>query len=322
MNHELLTEALTIWQEGPKFNKEDYHSSTGLLSNSFIGDFIKCEYSAIIQHALKTESGFNENFAIGHATEAYIFEGQSGFDKMLSKYKDEAYNKKLKTKLIEGILESGVSINTKAELNKLKMPEIYEACASCNVDIYDKLNPKSWVWDSYHFAKSVTRHKKYVDLFRSEGSKYHQALVFELCGMKWRGEVDYMNLNKLAEIDLKTTADMHKRTWNEETRTKQNFIESWNYFRQRALYQYGIKQLFDKQVVPRILAICKKTKSVRMFQFDDQERLDSEIGLLIPIVDRVKEVIAGEDKPQQCERCATCVESESPAEYEIKASQF
>ena len=52
------------------------------------------------------------------------------------------------------------------------------------------------------------------------------------------------------------------------------------------------------------------------------ERLDSEIGLLIPIVDRVKEVIAGEDKPQQCERCATCVESESPAEYEIKVSQF
>jgi len=279
MNIDLLTKALKVWQEGPKFNKEDYHASTGLLSNSFIGDFINCEYSAVIKHALKTESGFNQNFAIGHIVEAEIFEGEEGRERMIEVYKNNA-----------------ISANTG--------------------------KPYKWLEDTRFFAQSVIRHQKYVDLFRSEGSKYHQSLVFELLGMKWRGEVDYLNINKAAEIDLKTTADMYKKTWNESTRSKETFIESWNYFRQRALYQYGINQLFDVQVTPRILAICKKTQSVRMFRFDDQERLDSEIGLLTPIVDRIKEVIAGEDNPHQCERCALCVESEKPADYEILVSEF
>ncbi len=166
MNIELLTEALAIWQEGPKFNKEDYHSSTGFLSNSFIGDFVKCEYDSVIRYAIKTESEFNEIFAIGHAAEAYIFEGAEGFNKKLAEYKDNSLGRKTKPNLISEILQIDDRLN-KSELNKLKMPDIYWKCNSLSIGVYDKSSPKTWVKDSIKFGKSVTRHKKYIKLFRS-----------------------------------------------------------------------------------------------------------------------------------------------------------
>lgn len=278
MDIEKFNEALAIWQEGPLLDNDNYHNSTGFLSNSFIGDFLKCEYSSIIGYAIKEQQAFNSVFAIGHLVEAEIFEGEEGRNKMLKKYGNDALKK-------DG-------------------------------------NPYKWTEDSRALAQSVTKHKKLTELFRSEGSIYHQVITFDLHGFKWRGEVDYLNLNKNTEIDLKTTKDFNEKSWNEETRTKDlTFIDYWNYHRQRALYQVGIKSNFDQLVQPRILAVNKKTKSVRMYKFDDQSRLDYEISNLIPITDRIKEVIAGEDKPQECQVCDHCVESES-VDFEILTSEY
>jgi len=277
VNIELLTEALDIWREGPKLNEEDYHSSTGFLSNSFIGDFTKCEYSAITKYAIKEESAFNPNFATGHLVEAEIFEGEEGRTKMLERYKDNVFGKTGK--------------------------------------------PYKWTGDSRELAQSVTRHKKLVDLFRSEGSIYHKVITFELHGFKWRGEIDYLNLNKNTEVDLKTTKDIFGKTWNEDTRRKETFIDAWNYHRQRALYQEGIKQEYDQLVQPRILAVCKKSKAVRMFKFNDQDRLIHELKILMSVTDRIKQVIDGEEVPQQCQVCPLCVESEN-VNKEILISTF
>lgn len=338
MNIELLTEALAIWQEGPRLDKEDYHSSTGFLSNSMIGDFLSCEYNAVIEYAIKEKQPFNQVFAIGHLVEAEIFEGEEGRKEMLVRYKDNAFTDPTQAaiKLYEDrvILCSLLNADamdeprlmpngkkpTKPQLEKFerirkeygeKFPE------------YPKPIEKSWVKDATALAQSVTRHKKLVDLFRSEGSIYHQAMVFDLLGMKWRGEIDYLNLNKNTEIDCKTTAsDFRDKSWNDLTRCKDlTFIDSWDYHRQRAVYQFGINQLYDQMVQPRILAISKKTKSVRIFKFDDQDRLDNEIKKLVPIVDRIKEVLAGEDKPTQCEVCPRCVDAED-VNKEILTSTF
>ena len=279
MDHEKLNKALKIWQQGPQFNKENYHSSTGFMSNSFIGDFQKCEYDAVLRYAIKEKSEFNVNFAVGHLTEAYIFEGDEGFEKMVERYAENTLSKRG-----GGYLK--------------------------------------WVNDALELAKSITRHEQLVNLFKSEGSIYHETLQFKLHGMDWRGEVDYLNLNKLSEIDLKTTKSNFKdKSWNEATRQKENFIEAFNYHRQRAVYQIGIRDKYDVVVVPRILAVSKTTKSVRLFKFDDQDRLDYEIQQLIPITDRIKEVISGEDAPSQCEVCANCVESENVMN-EILVSKF
>jgi len=278
MDIEKLTEALKIWRAPAFLDPEEYHNSTGFLSNSFIGDFIKCEYSAIVGYAIKEGQAFSEIFALGHLVEAEIFEGEEGKNKMLKQYGD----------------------NTLTKAGK----------------------PYKWTLDASRLAKSVTRHDKLKELFRSEGSIYHQTMTFDLFGLKWRGEIDYLNLKKNTEIDLKTTKDFNARSYNPETRQKDlTFIDDWNYHRQRALYQVGIKEKFDQQVQPRILAVNKTTESVRMYKFDDQERLDYEIGQLLAITDRFKEIVDGEEKPHQCEVCSLCVASED-VDTEILTSEF
>ena len=265
--------ALNIWHEGSKLNEDDYHASTGFLSNSFIGNFQKCEYGSIIDGGIKKESEFSQTYAIGHLVEAFIFEGEEGFNKMVERYKQNAYSK------------------AKGKEDKLL----------------------KWVTDYYELADVVLKHDYYKNLFRSESSIYHQVITFDLLGFKWRGEIDYLNLNKLTEIDLKTTkSNFVDRAYNPETRTKDlTFIDEWNYHRQRALYQEGIKQTYDKVVTPRILGISKTIKMAKMFKFDDQDRLDYEIKELEPVVDRFKSVLAG-DEPQKCGICQHCIDAHDP----------
>jgi len=279
VNRELYEKALEVWSNGPKV-AEEYHDSTGFMSNSFIGDFKRCEYSAIIKYAkIEKEEGFKDAFAVGHLTEAICFEGEAGEKKMLDRYKDDAF------------MKSG--------------------------------KPKAWVNNSREYAESIMRHDNISRLLKSEGSKYHKTLIFNMLGMAWRAEVDYLNLNKAVEVDMKTTKSSFKeRSWNDNLRGRFNtFIDDWDYHRQRAIYQRGIKQLYDVDVTPHILAVSKKNKSVRFFKFDDQDLLNSKIKGLQEVVDRVKRVLSAEDEPNQCEECSHCVDSEV-IDFVIKTSEY
>lgn len=335
MNQELYRKALDVWQDGPKV-APDYHDCTGFMSNSFVGDFIECEYSAIIKYAKiqDKDTGFKEAFATGHLVEAICFEGDEGKDKMLERYKDNAFKpipeskqkkwddyilaKKMKPVLEDSSTEFTIDNEplTKIQVNKFKKildnpPEEPEA------ETY------AWVDHSIEYAESIMRHDNIKRLLQSESSKYHQTLIFNMFGMSWRMEADYLNLNKSIEVDMKTTkASFSDRSWNQSTRSKSNtFIDDWNYHRQRAVYQYGIKSIYDSIVVPHILAVSKKNKSVRMFKFDDQARLDNELSKLAFVADRAKEVIAGESEPILCEECEQCVSSEK-VDFVINTSSY
>jgi hypothetical protein len=274
--------AIDLFNQGPKLNEEDYHASTGFLSNSFIKSFQKCEYSSIIEMGEKSESTFNQTFAIGHLVEAYIFEGEDGFQQMCERYKDNVYSKA-----------------------KGKETQLLK-----------------WVTDCKVLANSVLKHDNLKSLLRSESSIYHQVLTFDLHGMMWRGEIDYLNLNKKIEVDLKTTASNFKdKSYNPETRQRDlTFIDEWDYHLQRALYQEGIRQTFDIEVTPYILATSKSTKSTRLFKFDDQDKLDSKIAGLAPIIERFQQVLSGSD-PVKCEICPNCVKDEI-IDFEILTSKY
>ena len=281
MNQELYSKALEVWQAGPQANSDDYHSSTGFLSNSFISDFLQCEYNAMIKFAKvdDIEAGFNEHFAIGHLTEAIIFEGDEGRQKMLERYKDDVFLKR----------GSGV---------------------------------KAWVTLSEELARRFMRQEKLMRVVNDENSVYHQPIFFKLHGVDFRAEVDCLNIKQLTEIDLKTTKSDFKKDNNENTRKRDiTFIDEYNYHRQRAIYQAGIKSIFNAHVLPRIFAISKSNYSIRPFMFRDQERLNYEIANLAPVVDRFKEVVSGEVEPRQCEICTRCVDSEV-IDYEIDTSEY
>lgn len=333
MNTELLNSALKVWQRGPKLDEENYHNSTGFLSNSFIGDFLKCEYNAVINYAFKPEEEFQDYFAIGQTVEHIIFEGHENLNEYLKRYGDKGLapvTKKAQTEYDDICLAhdfktmgdlfrmSNGKLPTKQQIDKL------ERLFKENPVISKKPEPtwRAWVYKAVELSKTVTKHKNLVSLFRADNSDYHKIFTFEMFGMMWRIEVDYLNLNKETEIDLKTNRDFDMFEYNEDTRKKDlSFIDTHDYHRQRGIYQKGIFIKTGVHVTPRILAINKKTKSVRMFRFDDQDRLDFEIRALEPVVDRVKEVLSGETEPRQCEVCPNCVESEN-TNFEIKTSQY
>jgi hypothetical protein len=280
MDQEIYNKALDVWQAGPVM-KDDYHASTGLISNSFIGAFQKCQYGAIIESSkiLPNDQGFKQCFAEGHLTESQIFEGNSGFEKMMVRYGDDVYTKAGK--------------------------------------------PREWVNHCKGYAESVLRHDNIKKLLRSESSQYHKTLLFDMFGLKWKAEVDYLNLNKHVEVDLKSTKDeFSKRSWNDDQRARINtFIDEWNYHRQRAVYQKGIESIYDEKILPHILAVSKKNKSVRLFKFDNQDRLDFEIKKIKELSETIKPILAGEQDPKQCEECEHCVRDEI-IDFAISVSSY
>lgn len=276
---ERYKKALDVWNQGTRLNEDDYHSSTGMMSNSFIGAFQKCEYSAIIADTETQSENSKKCFAEGHLIEAYIFEGEEGFNKMKSHYGDF-------------LIDSRTLNTTKKELK--------------------------WVNDALVTAKFMAKHPL-AKFIQSESSKYHEIITFELEGVMFRAEIDCLNLNKETEIDVKTVGYcLFDKQWNGER--KVNFIEAHNYTRQRALYQLGIKDKYDVLVTPRIYAGSKKTRSCRMFKFDDQVRLDDEIENIKPVIERFQEVLGGAE-PHKCEVCSHCVENEV-IDFEILTSSF
>jgi hypothetical protein len=281
MNTELFNQALEIWALGPQLNKEDYHKSTGFLSNSFIGDWEKCQYSALIKYAgLGVDQGFNQNFAIGHIVESYLFEGDAGYKRQLERYGDECMTKQGK--------------------------------------------PYKWVTDSLEWAEQIKKQPTIMKVLHHKDGLYHQVLTFDLHGFSWRGEADYFNPTLQLEIDLKTTTDnFHDKSYNPNNKMKDlTFIDSWNYHRQRAVYQHGIKQQFDCDVTPRILAVSKKTKSVRMFTWKNyQERLNYEIDKLKSTCNDIAMVLSGDVEPTQCEMCDQCVTDEI-INFEIDVAEY
>jgi hypothetical protein len=270
-----LKQALEIWK-APKLS-DDYHASTGYLSNSFIGDFLKCEYSAIIKHALKTESEFNKAFAVGHLVEALVFEGEDGFNKCLQRYGDNAVSKR------DG-------------------------------------KPLAWTLEARELAEAVLKQKLIISNF-VKGAIYHQVYTFEFNGLSWRGEIDCLNLEKGYELDFKTTQSSlgidpknespyeSDCSWNSSTKKRDlTFIDDYNYHRQRALYQFAIKQNTGVDVTPYILAVSKTSKKVELFIFDDSERLAFEMKMVESITNVFKRILAGEVEPTECGFCSECVE--------------
>jgi hypothetical protein len=273
-----LNEAIAVWNEGPKLNKNNYHMSTGYLSNSFIKAFQECEYSSIINYAFKEDETSNPVFITGHLVEAYVFGGYTGWHNMITTIGQPCHQKNGK--------------------------------------------PYKWVEDSMVFGKAIIKHENLKNLLRTCDSIYHKVITFELHGRQWCGELDYLNINKETEIDLKTTAsDFYNHAYNPISRKRDlTFIDEYNYHLQRALYQEGIRQEYGITNTPRIIAVSKKTKSVKLFKFDDQERLNLELIKLVPIVERFEKVLGG-IVPNKCHICPQCVAAET-VEMETLTSTY
>ncbi|WP_236894787.1 PD-(D/E)XK nuclease-like domain-containing protein [Clostridium beijerinckii] len=122
----------------------------------------------------------------------------------------------------------------------------------------------------------------------------------ELFGIKWRGMVDVLNLEKGFFTDLKTTQGIHKKYGG------LTFIEHYGYVEQMAIYRELIKQQFGKDLIPYIVAIEKNDNPLKaIIKVDERYTIPKfeEIGANI---ERIIKVKRGIEKTIDCGICDYC----------------
>lgn len=122
----------------------------------------------------------------------------------------------------------------------------------------------------------------------------------ELFGIKWRGMVDVLNLERGYFTDLKTTQSLHKK-YNGLT-----FIEFYGYVEQMAIYRELIKQQFGKDLIPYIVAVEKNNNPLKAIIKVDERYTVPKLQEIQYNLERIKAVKNGELEPIGCGICDYC----------------
>lgn len=125
-------------------------------------------------------------------------------------------------------------------------------------------------------------------------------------GVKWKGKLDCLNLDKGYFCDLKTVDDIHKRHWNNENRQWVSFVEDREYILQMAVYRELLKQTYDKDFEPFIFAVSKQDPPDKAAIRIDPWRYQDEMNKIANKIDHFESVKNGMVKPVYCGECEYC----------------
>lgn len=122
----------------------------------------------------------------------------------------------------------------------------------------------------------------------------------ELFGVKWKAKVDCLNLEKGFFSDLKTTQGIHKKY------DGLTFIEKYGYIEQMAVYRELIKQQFDKDLIPYIVAVEKNDNPLKAVIRVDENYTKPKLEEIEFTLNRIMDVKNGKEKPIGCGQCDYC----------------
>lgn len=142
-------------------------------------------------------------------------------------------------------------------------------------------------------------------MFALEGEK-EKIFTGELFGVDWKIKVDSINSDKLIFTDLKTTGDLHGRSWSEKYDGWVSFVEQWGYVLQMAIYRKIIEQNTGQLYTPYIVAVTKENPPNKAVIHFDESRFDFEYEYAELEMERIKRVKEGELEPRKCGKCAYC----------------
>lgn len=128
----------------------------------------------------------------------------------------------------------------------------------------------------------------------------------EIGGVKWMGKLDCFADNHKYFADLKTTQDIHKRFWLDDDRRWASFIEAYNYPLQMAVYQELIRQTYDVEAMPIIVAVSKQEPPDKALVDIPQSLLDFWLDKVIELQPHIQAVKDGKELPTRCEQCEYC----------------
>lgn len=125
-------------------------------------------------------------------------------------------------------------------------------------------------------------------------------------GVPFKIRVDVLDAFRSRFVDLKTVANMDKKFYNKELGRYVPFIIEYGYHVQMYVYREIIKQNFDAEMTPYIVAISKEeTPNKELFVFDD-EILNHAERIVKESLPRFAMVKNGDLEPRQCGKCEWC----------------
>ena len=122
----------------------------------------------------------------------------------------------------------------------------------------------------------------------------------ELFGVKWRGMVDILNINKGFFGDLKTTQGIYKKY------SGLNFIEQYGYIEQMAVYRELIKQQFGVDLIPYIIAVTKEDIPDKAVIRIDKGYTDNKLQEMEFYIERFQAIKDGKVEAVGCGVCDYC----------------
>ena len=172
-----------------------------------------------------------------------------------------------------------------------------------NPDIFTKSGELK---SDYKLAEEVIRQIEDDPMFLKYLSGEPQKIMTgEISGVPVKIKIDSYFPDKCI-VDLKCMANLDL-VWNEETHTKENFIDNYKYTLQAALYQEIVRQNTGKQL-PFIIAVATKQKySQRALLQIPQEELDTKLEFLKNYLPHIQELKQSKVEPISCGRCSYCI---------------
>lgn len=137
------------------------------------------------------------------------------------------------------------------------------------------------------------------------GGDHQQIMTGEISEVPVKIKIDSFHKDKCI-VDLKAMANLDL-IWNDKTRQKENFIDSYDYVLQGALYQEIVRQNTGKQL-PFIIAVATKQKySQRALLQIDQEKLDLKLQFLQSYLPHLQDLKQGKVESTSCNCCDYCI---------------
>jgi len=186
--------------------------------------------------------------------------------------------------------------------------EAHERFVQENVkEIFKYGNPEKGLKSEFKQAEKMINTLEHDENFKAlyQGDK-EVPVTGELFGVKWKGKIDCLDLERGIFLDLKTVDDIHKKHWSDKQKAYVSFAEDGGYDMQMAVYQELIEQTFGVRCQPFIIAVSKQDIPDKGIFSIPEYLLDKglqEIDELQPHIQAVKD---GTEKPVACGHCDYC----------------
>lgn len=185
-----------------------------------------------------------------------------------------------------------------------------DAAVSGTLDIFKAKHPEILKRDGslkaeYIKADYILNRIQRDELFMKYISGDHQTIMTgEIANVPIKIKIDSYFPDK-AIVDLKCVKDFEP-VWNNETKTRENFIDYWKYTLQGALYQEIVRQNIGKRLPFYIAAVTKETEPDIVVAGIPNEVLDIELEKIKEILPKIKMIKDGILEPTRCEKCDYC----------------